>query len=243
VVSSYELQQLSELLPTAVIHHLPILRETPPRSAGEALHWRLRQSRARLGRLGRWLNRRDPSLQRRSDVLFIGGYEHRPNVDAVKWFVRDVWPVLQSRNFPHRFVIAGSNLPEEIAVLASDRIDIRGHVDDLARLFAACRLSVAPLRYGAGVKGKIVSSLSHGVPVVATSIAAEGAGLQHGKTILVADTPETMADLIMKLFDDDDLWQALSAQGYQAFRDTFSLEAGARKVLAVVDGLVASVRR
>lgn len=243
VVSSYELRRIRELLPTAVIHHIPILRETPPRSIREALHWRLRQSCARLGRLGRWLNRLDRNLQRRNDFLFIGGYEHRPNVDAVKWFVREVWPLLQSRNFPHRSVIAGSNLPDEIAVLASDRIDIRGHVEDLAQLFASCRLSIAPLRYGAGVKGKIVSSLSYGVPVVATSIAAEGTGLQHGENILVADTPEAMADQIIRLYDDADLWQALSANGYRVFRDNFSLGAGAPRVFAVVDGLVASVRR
>jgi glycosyltransferase involved in cell wall biosynthesis len=161
-------------------------------------------------------------------------------VDAVQWFVRDVWPIVQLTGFPHRFIIAGSKMPDEIAALASDKIEVRGYVEDLARLFATCRLSIAPLRYGAGIKGKIVTSLSYGVPVVATSIAAEGTDLQHDETILVADAPDVMADQIMRLYDDADLWQQLSVNGHQAFQDKFSLTAGAHKVLAVVDALVAN---
>jgi glycosyltransferase involved in cell wall biosynthesis len=220
VVSNYELNLLRELLPTAVVHQIPILRETPPQLPGPA-----------------------PSLQQRCDFLFIGGYEHLPNVDAVQWFVSEVWPILLSRRFSHRFIIAGSKVPNDIAALASEKIEVRGYVEDLAPLFASCRLSVAPLRYGAGIKGKIVTSLSYGVPVVATSIAAEGTDLRHDETILVADTPNAMADQIMRLYDDAHLWQRLSANGYQAFQDKFSLTAGAHRVLAVVDGLVASARR
>ena len=161
----------------------------------------------------------------------------------MRWFVSEVWPILQSRRFPRRFIIAGSKVLDDIAALASDKIEVRGYVGDLAPLFASCRLSIAPLRYGAGVKGKIVTSLSYGVPVVATSIAAEGAGLRRDETILIADTPNAMADEIKRLYDDDHLWQRLSANGYQVFQDKFSLTAGTQKVLAVVDGLVASARR
>ena len=220
VVSKYELDLLRELLPTAIVHQIPILRETPPQSSGSA-----------------------PSLQQRSDFLFIGGYEHLPNVDAVLWFVSEVWPIIQLRSFPRRFVIVGSKVPHNVAAIASDKIEVRGYVKDLVPLFASCRLSVAPLRYGAGIKGKIVTSLSYGVPVVATSIAAEGADLRHDESILIADTPAAMADQIIRLYDDDDLWQRLSANGYKTFQDKFSLTAGAQKVLAVVDGLVASARR
>ena len=90
-------------------------------------------------------------LNWRHGVLFVGSYSHPPNVDAVRWLVREVWPLLQPRNFPHHLVIAGSDMPEEIATLASDTIDVRGYVEDLTALFTACRLSVAPLRWGAGI--------------------------------------------------------------------------------------------
>lgn len=227
VVSSYEMRLLRPLLPRAVLHQIPILREAP----------------LQFGSPGRRLDRRDPSLEMRRDFLFIGGYEHRPNVDAVMWFVREVWPIIQSKGYSNKFIIAGSKLPKAIAALASDKIDVPGFVEDIGPLFAACRMSIAPLRYGGGIKGKIVTSLSYGVPVVATSIAAEGMGLRHEENILVADDPEQMADQIMRLYVDDGLWQRLSSNGYQAFQDNFSLTAGAHKVLAVFDGLLASTGR
>ena len=239
VVSKYEFDLLRELVPAANLHRIPILRETPRRPAGSAWQWSARHLSRALGPFGRWLNPRDRTLQRRRDVLFIGAYRHSPNADAVQWFVREVWPIIQARGFPHRFIIAGSHVPDEIAALASDKIEVRGRVENLEQLFAACRLSVAPLRYGAGLKGKVVTSLSLGVPVVATSIAAEGAGLRDGENILIADDPGAMADQIIRLYDDTVLWQRLSENGYKAFQSSFSHAAGAKKILDVLNGLVA----
>jgi O-antigen biosynthesis protein len=238
VVSTAEIDLLRQLRPEAVVHRIPILRETPSRLPANA-GWRAVLD----DRLRRMRGRRDSSFQTRRDFLFIGGYEHAPNVDAVQWFVREVWPCILARGFPDRFIIAGSKPPDEIAALASDRIDVRGYVEDLAPLFGACRLSIAPLRYGAGVKGKIVTSLSFGVPVVATTIAAEGMNLQHEEDVLVADAPEAMAGQILKLYNDADLWQRLSSRGYRTFRNNFSLASGGGKVVSVIDGLVAAGSR
>ena len=179
----------------------------------------------------------------RKDFLFIGGYRHRPNVDALLWFVSKVWPRVQAKGFQDRFLIVGSHVPDEIAALVSDKIEVRGHVADLASLFDACRLSIAPLRYGGGIKGKIVTSLSHGVPVVGTSIAAEGMGLRHKENILVADKPRAMANDIVRLYGDADLWQRLSSNGYTAFLDKFSEASGGARLLAVFDGLMAGSPR
>jgi glycosyltransferase involved in cell wall biosynthesis len=212
VVSSHESSLLADLVPEAVVHHVPILRQTP-----------------NCGRYG---------FSSRRDFVFIGGYAHQPNVDAVLWFVRDVWPRVLAKGFADRFVIAGSRMPSEIAALASDRIEARGYVADLASLFDACRLSIAPLRYGGGSKGKIVSSLSYGVPVVATSIAVEGMGLRHEENVLVADSPDAIADTIVRLYADPDLWSRLSLGGTEAFHSTFSEVSGVPKVLGVFDGLV-----
>jgi O-antigen biosynthesis protein len=217
VVSSYEARLLQGLVPGAAVHHIPILRETPSKQI-------------------------DSTFEERRDFLFIGGYEHPPNVDAVRWFVRDAWPKLHSRGFTGRFIIAGSKMPDEIRALAAAKIDVRGYVEDLASLFAACRLSIAPLRYGGGIKGKIVTSLSYGLPVVASSIAAEGMGLQHGENIIIADDADQVADQIMRLYHDAELWQRLSVDGYHAFRDKFSLAAGTDAVLAVFNGLLGTGR-
>jgi glycosyltransferase involved in cell wall biosynthesis len=226
VVSTRELAILRELLPDAPIHRIPILRE-PPVARRSWIQWP--RSRVDVPR------QRDP--ERRRDVLFIGGYEHLPNVDAVQWFTREVWPLVRARGGPHRFIVAGSKVPPAITALAADDIEVRGYVADLAPLFGACRLSVAPLRYGGGIKGKIVSSLSYGVPVVASAIAAEGMELQHEENILVADTPRDFADQVVRLCEDDALWRRLSHNGHQAFIDKFSLAAGAPRLLAVLDEL------
>jgi glycosyltransferase involved in cell wall biosynthesis len=242
VVSTYERDLLRELVPQAPVHEIPILIEMPRRSPGELLHWHERGLCQRLGSVGRWLNRRDRALQRRSALMFLGGFAHLPNGDGIKWFVREVWPLLQARGFPHRLIIAGSEVPDDVAALASDQIEVRGYVEDLATLYSACRISIAPLRYGAGVKGKVVASLSFGVPVVATSVAAEGTGLHHGETVLIADTPTEMADAIVRLYEEADLWQRLSYDGYRFCVDRFSLAAGARKLLPLVDSLIAQTR-
>jgi glycosyltransferase involved in cell wall biosynthesis len=222
VVSAQELELLRVLQPDAVVHHIPFLREAPSN--------------------GRSRDRPEPDFQSRRDFLFLGNFDHTPNVDAMLWFVREVWPLIKAKGFD-RFIIAGARVPREIARLASDQIEVRGYVEDLERLFATCRLSIAPLRYGAGVKGKIVSSLSFGVPVVASSMAAEGMGLRHQEDVLISDSQEAMAEQIVGLYNDAGLWRRLSSGGYPAFQDRFSLASGGPKVISIVDGLVAARRR
>jgi O-antigen biosynthesis protein len=212
VVSEYESSLLRTLTPLASVHQIPILREATPITECN------------------WDNRRD--------FLFIGGFEHAPNADAVLWFVREVWPKLQAMGYSDSFTIVGSHVPPAIKDLASDRIVIRGYVRDLPPLFREHRLSVAPLRYGGGIKGKIVTSLSFGLPVVATSMAAEGMGLGPDDGILVADAADRMAEQIFRLYNDSDLWRGLSSNGYLAFQNRFSLEAGTHKVLAVINNLL-----
>ena len=227
VVSSHEAELLADLVPGALVHHVPILRPTPTPSGLPG--WR---------HVRRLLGARYRGPQGRRDILFIGGFDHAPNVDAVLWFVREVWPRVLARGFGDTFIIAGSAMPQAITALASERIEIRGHVPELAPLFGACRMSIAPLRYGGGIKGKIVSSLSYGVPVVATSIAAEGMGLRHGDDILIADDPDDIAERIAALYGDADLWTRLAANGYAAFTEKFSEAAGAAKIVRVFDGLL-----
>ena len=239
VVSTREHALLSELMPDVTVHRIPILRPLPPPRAGVRSEWWRRHLPSLVfGPIGAWLDGADERLERRRDLLFIGGFEHPPNVDAVRWFVDEVWPLLRAKGPPGRFVIVGSKVPPEIEALGCDDIEVRGHVDDLAPLFAGCRLSVAPLRYGGGIKGKIVTSLGYRVPVVATTIAAEGMELRHEEEILVADSPRDMAEQIVRLYRDEALWRRISRMGYRAFIDRFSLAAGAGRLLAVFDDLV-----
>jgi hypothetical protein len=125
-------------------------------------------------------------LQRR-DIFFIGAFAHPPNTDAVLWFCREIFPRILAREPDIRFSVIGADPPAQVRALASDSVHILGYVPDVSRFFDGCRLSVAPLRYGAGVKGKVNQSLAHGLPVVATSQASEGMFLRDGESVLVTD--------------------------------------------------------
>ena len=175
------------------------------------------------------------SFAERQDILFIGGYEHPPNVDAMTWFLDEIMPRVVEANPAIRLHIVGGHLPEALAARASDNVLIDGFVADITPLFNSIRLSIAPLRYGAGVKGKINSSLSYGVPMVATSMAAEGMGLVHEKDILIADDPEAFAREVVRLYDDEALWQQLSVAGKQNIEDRFSFALAEKQLRAVLE--------
>jgi GT2 family glycosyltransferase/glycosyltransferase involved in cell wall biosynthesis len=166
----------------------------------------------------------------RRDICFLGGYRHPPNVDAVLYFVNEIFPLLRAREPGIRFIIAGSHPPEEFQALATDDIIVTGMVDDLRELFDPCRVFVCPLRVGAGVKGKVASALSYGIPVVSTPIGVEGTNLAHETNILVAEGPEQFAADIMRLYHDEALWNRLSGSGQKLVREELSLDMG-RKAL------------
>ncbi|HET6434923.1 MAG TPA: glycosyltransferase, partial [Xanthomonadaceae bacterium] len=154
-----------------------------------------------------------PFAQRR-DLVFVGGFRHPPNVDAVLWFVRAVWPRVRAALPDAVFHCIGGDTPAEIAALASvPGVRVHGHVPDIAPYMDGCRIAVAPLRYGAGVKGKVNLSMAHGQPVVATGCAVEGMHLVDGVDALVADGADAFADAIVRLHGDEALWTRLAANG------------------------------
>jgi GT2 family glycosyltransferase len=217
VLSRFELDLLRQLTPEARLFEIPILREVPAAS--------------KVG----WNERRD--------IVFVGGFEHQPNVDAVKWFISEVMPRLEARGFPGQFVVVGSSMPGHIKALERPGVVMRGFVEDLEALFSGVRLSVAPLRYGAGLKGKVISSLSYGVPVVATLAAVEGGGFVDGEHVLVGDEPDRMGDAIIRLYGDQELWARHARAGREFFIERFSVEAVAGKLRALLDTLNADRRR
>lgn len=156
-------------------------------------------------------------FERREHILFAGGFEHAPNADAVRYFLRDILPPVRREIPEAKFFIVGSDPPPSVrrAAAATGGVSVTGYVKDLTPYFDGCKLSVAPLRFGAGIKGKVLSSLSRGVPVVASSIAAEGLPLAHGKEALIADRPQDFSRAVINLYRKRDLWQQLSDNGLQ----------------------------
>jgi len=173
----------------------------------------------------------------RRDIVFIGGYRHPPNIDAVNYFVSEIWPIVTVALPDIKFIIVGSGMPKSFSQLSGKNIIALGRVENLGEVFNHCRLSVAPLRFGAGVKGKIITSLSYGVPCVATVIGEEGMGLVHGQDILLADTEEDFANAIVELYTSAKLWNKLSGNGLEVVRERFSVESVQRTLHDVLHNL------
>jgi GT2 family glycosyltransferase len=173
-------------------------------------------------------------FQERRDIVFVGGYQHPPNVDAVLFFVNEVMPILRTRLPGVRFYAAGSKPPAAVQELAGKDVIVTGFVDDLPSLLDRMRVSVAPLRYGAGVKGKVGTAMSLGLPVVATSLAAEGMCLSNGENILVADDAESFASAIIRLYENESLWNQISRSGLEFAEKAWGAKAAYRTLYHIL---------
>jgi len=177
---------------------------------------------------------RVPPYEERRDLLFIGGFSHEPNVDAVQYFVSRILPRVTTQIPEIRFRILGSNMPSDIRELASLQVEPLGFVPEVEPYFEQARIFVAPVRQGAGMKGKVGQSLSFGLPVVTTSVGAEGMGLVDGENALVSDDPRGFAERIVRAYLDQALWRRLSSAGRGIIVSRFSEEAVWPQVLAIV---------
>jgi len=175
-----------------------------------------------------------PGFAERSDLLFVGGFRHRPNVDAVAFLAREVMPLLRGRLPGVRLLVAGAEPPADVLALAADDVEILGWVPDLTSLYRRARIAVAPLRYGAGMKGKITESLSHGVPVVTTPVGAEGIGLEHGRSAFVVEGAEETAAAIARLYADPELWMRLRDAGRALVAERYAPDAVRERLAAAL---------
>ena len=164
-------------------------------------------------------------FKKRKDIMFVGGFTHKPNADAVLWFVRDILPMILDKIPDLKFYIMGSNPPESILGLANDNIIVKGFVTDeeLEWHYQNCRISVVPLRYGAGIKGKVVEAMRYGMPVVTTSVGAEG--ITGAENILcIGNKPKAIARDLVELYNDKNALQEMSERSYEYIKKNFSME-------------------
>ena len=132
-----------------------------------------------------------------------------------------------------KLLIVGSDMPSEIAALASPQVITAGYVPDVVPCFETSRVFVAPLRHGAGMKGKIGQSLGFGLPVVTTSVGAEGIGLRDGESAFVRDDPQEFANAVVALYTSPDTWRRVSATGRALIDERFSQRRVAREILSL----------
>jgi glycosyltransferase involved in cell wall biosynthesis len=183
-----------------------------------------------------------PLFAERRDVVFIGNFNHKPNADAVQYLRDELWPRIQSASRragadDFELHIYGAYIPPHMQ--ASDNpvngFRIKGWVSDAHAVLARYRVNLAPLRFGAGIKGKISDGWYVGTPCVGTSCAAEG---MHGEQEfggIVIDDPLEFAEAVVRLYTDENLWTQASRHGSSIIRILFSAEEHERSFLGILE--------
>ena len=208
VVGSYEQQILQEEFPNKTVRNIPVYF---------------------YDGLKKGVNEK---FSKRQDLLFVGGFGHSPNKDAVLWFAKNIFPEIKGKYPKIKWNIVGSNPTEEILALNDENICVKGFVSDeeLEKLYSECRLAVVPLRYGAGVKGKVVEAVYNRIPLVTTPVGAEGLSTSEN-AFIVSECTKEMATLICDLYEDYDRLEELSNNCKQFITNHFVKEV-AEKIIS-----------
>ncbi|MDP8989825.1 MAG: glycosyltransferase [Acidobacteriota bacterium] len=151
----------------------------------------------------------DPSAPR-TNLLFAGSMDYSANVDAVVWFVNDIWPKLSRQHPALSFTIVGRDPKPEVRSLAGDRVSVTGTVPDVRPYYSGALAAVVPLRIGSGTRLKILEAMAAGIPVISTRLGAEGLDLEDGTHLLLADSAAEMIAVITRLATSPELWLRLS---------------------------------
>jgi O-antigen biosynthesis protein len=161
-------------------------------------------------------------FEEREHLLFVGNFSHRPNTDGVRFFVEEVLPLVRESLPGVELLLVGDNAPADFSAYEARGVRLLGYVPDVAPLFARARVFVAPVRFGAGVKGKVGEALAYAVPVVTTTIGAEGLDLRDGEEALIADSAADLAGAVVRLYRDAELWRHVSSKAHAHVERHFS---------------------
>jgi GT2 family glycosyltransferase/SAM-dependent methyltransferase/glycosyltransferase involved in cell wall biosynthesis len=184
-----------------------------------------------------------PAAGSRRGIVFVGGFEHTPNVDAALMLVNEVMPKVWRELGDVAVTIVGDAAPDEVKALASTQVNIAGWVRDIGPVLDRARAMVAPLTYGAGLKGKVTQALAAGLPVVTTPVGAEGLDATDGVHMLIGQDPTELAARVVRVLSDDDLWSRLSVEGQRRAGERCSPELIKARLAGLMADLGAGLRR
>jgi glycosyltransferase involved in cell wall biosynthesis len=174
-------------------------------------------------------------FSQREGILFVGGFQHDPNVDAAKFLVNEVMPKVKAIMGEVQVFLVGSKPTREVLELSSRNVTVTGWVDDLRPVYDKARIFVAPLRYGAGVKGKIGESLSFGLPTITTSIGVEGMDVEHGVDLFIAETADEIANRICEIYNNEELLASIAKNGSEKIETLFGKASLRKRLQELVD--------
>lgn len=182
----------------------------------------------------------EKSFDERRGAMFAGGTNWYPNKDAILYMINSIWPKLIVNEPKIQLTLVG--IGTESFTNKTTRIDGTGAVDDIRSYFSAARVFVCPMRQGGGTRLKLLDAMAAGVPIVTTTIGAEGLNLVHGEHALVADDPNSFADSIIKLHSDRILWEKLSSAGKDYVHTNYSIKIVGRKLIEVYAKVAETMR-
>ena len=174
------------------------------------------------------INRSEVPFSERKDLLFVGNFVHPPNSDAVVHFNGRILPLLRKKLPGVKTYIVGSNSIPLLEGFASDDLILTGYVPTMQPFLDSCRINIAPLRYGAGMNGKVLESMAAGLPIVTTPVVAAGIANQEG--MLIAEDPEDFVDAIVHLYNDEQLWNSIRTKAYDLVQSRFTPQVIAKQI-------------
>lgn len=177
-----------------------------------------------------------PGFKDRNGLLFIGGYLHNPNIDAAEWLVNQIMPEIWKVDPSIKLTLLGSNPTEEILAYQCENIIVTGYIKDVSPYFNKSRVFVAPLRFGAGMKGKIGQSLEYSLPIVSTNIGIEGMGLTDEHHVMVANNTEDFVNKTLQLYQSPELWNKIQSNANEAL-EQYTPKKVAQRLKALFESL------
>jgi glycosyltransferase involved in cell wall biosynthesis len=180
--------------------------------------------------------RERPAIRRDPRLMFVGEYDHAPNRDAVTWFAREIWPAVRARVPNARFDVIGNRPKPEILALAEQPgIEVLGYVPDTNPYLDRSAALVAPLRFGAGMKGKVTEALASALPVITTSIGAQGFGAVSGEHLRIADDPADFAAAVADVLLNPEGAERMGRAGQMLLSGLCTPEVVDRSLTALID--------
>ena len=165
-----------------------------------------------------------PDFQQRKDVFFIGNFLHEPNWDAVLYLKKEIWPLVHQKSPTLNLNIYGAFATQKVTDLhnSKERFFVHGHAPNAEEIFLKHRLLLAPLRFGAGIKGKLIMAMETGTPSITTSIGAEGIADDSNWNGVVENDSFEFAQAVVDLYDNETAWQKAKMKGFQILQSEFN---------------------
>jgi sugar transferase (PEP-CTERM/EpsH1 system associated) len=154
-------------------------------------------------------------------IIYTGNMTYHPNRDGILYFVKEIFPTIERVIPTATLYIVGQSPPREIKKLSRANIVVRGFVPDIKQEYLKNQVAIAPIRFGAGTLNKVLEPMALGIPVVSTSLAVQGLNLQNGEEIMVADTPEGFADMVVRILRDKEFQQRIGLKGQAIVRGQY----------------------